>query len=556
MNNFKKRIKKLGAGIMASLCAVSLFSTSIGGTLSAGAAMTTENTAFPTADEIIAEASTLLGAPYGWGFKGYTGVYYQGSYSPLSLDYVRNQGVDCSGLLYYTLAHLGFSTSGFSWNNPVPVDTPHWLSVNDNCTITYNGVTSKIDVEKSAVPYTERPYWECADGSTITPGSMVIADNLNGEDHSWIYIGEFDSRADVISYLKDIGVNESYISTATVGDGSGDGGTHWRIESNAANGCVINNRTDGKSATAMNMYAFRVAQADVEFRITKVLSTDNSVKVSGVSPIDGSKAVYGVYTDSDCTQKVGEITIGTDGTGSIKLPNRQYYVREISAPTGYALSTEVVALNAKTDTEVQEDISSGSITVRKTAEDGTVGDREFTITWTDGGREHSRSAITSSDGIAVFDGLHVYDFSTNRAITYTVSENDVPVRYVIPSEKSASLDTNEDVEVTFENKLKRGSVSIIKHSDDEDGDIVNLESGAEFEIYLKSAESYDKASENERDYLVTNSDGFAQTKELPYGTYTVHQTKTVDDAECVPDFDVNIFIYPQRQAIQVIHQDY
>ena len=54
MNNIKKRIKKIGAGIMASLCAVSLFSTSIGGTLSAGAAMTTENTAFPTADEVIA----------------------------------------------------------------------------------------------------------------------------------------------------------------------------------------------------------------------------------------------------------------------------------------------------------------------------------------------------------------------------------------------------------------------------------------------------------------------------------------------------------------------
>ena len=540
--NISKKIKKLGAGIMASLCALSVIGGSITtGSITSNAALTTENTAFPTADEVIAQAATLLGSPYGWGYKGYVGVYYQDSYEALSLDYVRNQGVDCSGLLYYTLTHLGYSTSGFSWNNPVPVDTPHWLTVNDNCTITYNGVTSKIDVEKSAIPYSERPYWECADGSTITPGSMVIADNLNGEDHSWIYIGEFDSRADVISYLKDVGVNESYISTATVGDGSGDGGTHWRIESNAANGCVINNRTDGKSATAMNMYAFRVAQADVEFRITKVLSTDNNVKISGTSPIDGSKAVYGVYMDSDCTQKVGEITIGTDGTGSIKLPNRQYYVREISAPTGYALSTEVVALNAKSATEVQEDISSGSITVRKTAEDGAVGDREFTVTWTDGGKEHSRSEITSSDGIAVFDGLHVYDFSTNRAITYTVSENDVPVRYVVPSEKSASLDTNEDVEVTFENRLKRGSVFIIKHSDDEDGDIVNLESGAEFEVYLKTAESYDKASENERDYLITDNDGYAQTKELPYGTYTVHQTKTVNDAECVPDFDVNIF---------------
>ena len=101
MINFKKKIKKLGAGIMASICAVSMIGTSIGGTvMNAGAALSTENTAFPSADEVIAEAATLLGSPYGWGYKGYVGVYYQDSYSPLSLDYVRNQGVDCSGLLY------------------------------------------------------------------------------------------------------------------------------------------------------------------------------------------------------------------------------------------------------------------------------------------------------------------------------------------------------------------------------------------------------------------------------------------------------------------------
>ncbi len=140
-------------------------------------------------------------------------MYYQGSYSPLSLDFVRNQGVDCSGLVYYTLTHLGYKTSGFSWNNPVPVDTMHWLTVGDNCTISYSGVISKIDIEKKNVKSTEHPYWECADGSTITPGSVVIAYNLNGEDHSWIYMVEFDSRNDVISYLKSIGVNDSCINS-------------------------------------------------------------------------------------------------------------------------------------------------------------------------------------------------------------------------------------------------------------------------------------------------------------------------------------------------------
>ena len=641
MIKFKNRIKKIGAGIMASLCAVSLFSTSIGGTLSAGAAMTTENTAFPTADEVIAEAATLLGSPYGWGYKGYTGVYYQDSYSPLDLDYVRNQGVDCSGLLYYTLTHLGYSTSGFSWNNPVPVDTPHWLSVNDNCTITYSGVTSKIDVEKSNIPYTERPYWECADGSTISAGSMVIAQNPYGEDHSWIYIGEFDSRNDVIAYLKSIGVNESYISSKTVGDGNGDGGTHWRIESNGSEGCVINNRTDGKSSTALNMSAFRVTQNDVKFTITKVLSTDNSVKISGVSSIDGSKAVYGVYTDKDCTHKVGEITIGADGTGSIKLPNKQYYVKEISAPKGYDLSSDVVALKANGNVNVEEDVTSGKITINKTAEDGVVADREFRISWTDNGKKHSKTAVTDKNGIAEFDGLHVYDFSTKGAISYTVSEVNTDSKYVTPKSQDITL-TNGSADLTvgvkFENRLKKfkaevkktdsennttqgdatlsgatyglyrdgeriatyttdenghfitdefvcgsytlqelspskgyllndtiykvgaepqnytvevnpvaltvtedvikGKIAIIKHSDDGTTGINTPESGAEFEIFLKSAGSFNNTKETERDYLTTDENGFAQTKSLPYGTYTVHQVTGWKNTEFVEDFDV------------------
>lgn len=643
MIKFKNRIKKIGAGIMASLCGVSLFSTSIGGTLSASAAMTTENTTFPTADEVIGEAATLLGSPYGWGYKGYTGVYYQDSYSPLDLDYVRNQGVDCSGLLYYTLTHLGYSTSGFSWNNPVPVDTPHWLSLNDNCTITYNGITSKIDVEKSNIPYTERPYWECADGSTISAGSMVIAQNPYGEDHSWIYMGEFDSRNDVIAYLESIGVNSAYISSRTVGDGDGDGGTHWRIESNGSEGCVINNRTDGKSSTALNMSAFRVTQNDVNFTITKVLSTDNSVKISGVSSIDGSKAVYGVYTDKDCKHKVGEITIGTDGTGSIKLPNKQYYVKEISAPKGYDLSSDVVALKANSNVNVEEDVTSGKITINKTAEDGVVADREFQISWTDGGKKHSKTAVTDENGITEFEGLRVYDFSTKGAINYTVSEVNTDTKYVTPKSQDVTLTSgNADltVGVKFENRLKKfkaevkkadsenvtaqgdatlsgatyglyrdgeriatyttdkdghfvtdeficgnytlqelkpsqgyqlndtiykvgaepknytveinpisigvtedvikGKIALIKHSDDGTTGIETPESGAEFEIFLKSAGSFNNAKETERDYITTDENGFAQTKELPYGTYTVHQVTGWKNTEFVEDFDVII----------------
>lgn len=237
-----KIVKKIGAGFMAGLCAFSMLGTSMRGTMSAKAEYIagTENPAFPTVDEVIYQAATLLGSPYAFGCKGFTGIYYQDSYKPLDLDYVRNQGVDCSGLVYYTLTHLGYKTSGFSWNNPVPVDTAHWLSVNSDCTITYDGVTTKVDVEKMGLPTPADSsatktyeYWECEDGSTITPGSVVVA-NKTGIDHCWIYMGEFNSRDEVVTYLKNIGVPDSLITTQTVGSGNGDGGKHWRIESNGS----------------------------------------------------------------------------------------------------------------------------------------------------------------------------------------------------------------------------------------------------------------------------------------------------------------------------------
>ena len=126
-------------------------------------------------------------------------------------------------------------------------------------------------------------------------------------------MGEFNSRNDVVSYLKSIGVPESLITSSTVGSGNGNGGTHWRIESNGSQGGVINNNTDGKSATALNTSAFRITQNDATFRIKKCL--DGTSQIVGKSTVDGSTAKYGVYADSASKTKVGEIAIGTDGTG-------------------------------------------------------------------------------------------------------------------------------------------------------------------------------------------------------------------------------------------------
>ena len=498
-----KILRKLSAGLMAGLCAFSMLGSSVSGAITANAASTsTENSAFPSSDTVIAKAATLLGSPYTFGNKGYWYAYNQGQYTPLSVRTINNLGIDCSGLVYYTLTQLGYKTSGFSWNNPVPVDTDHWLSVNDNCTISYGGKTSKIDVEKKNIKATDRPYWECSDGSTITPGSVVVAQNPYGEDHAWIYMGEFNSRNEVVSYLKSIGVSESLINSKTVGDGKGAGGRHWRIEANGSEGVVINNKTDGKTATVMNMSAFRITSKDVKFTITKVYKADNTVKINGISPIDGSQAIYGVYTDKACKNKAGEIKIDKNGSGSIELPNKQYYVKEIKAPTGYSLSTEVFALNANENVNVTEDYLKGNIIINKTAEDGIIGQREFRVTWTQNGKSHSKTAKTNSSGIAEFKGLNVYDLTSKKAISYTISEINVDTRYETPKAKNVKL-TDGDVDLTvnvkFNNELKTGSIKINKQSED------NQNGGREFTV-----------TGNGKTYSIkTGSDGVAILSDIP-----------------------------------------
>ena len=498
-----KILRKLGAGFMAGLCAFSMLGSSVSGVITANAAgNSTQNSAFPSADMVIAKAATLLGSPYTFGNKGYWYAYNQGQYTPLSVQTINNLGIDCSGLVYYTLTQLGYKTSGFSWNNPVPVDTDHWLSVNDNCTISYGGKTSKIDVEKKNIKTTDRPYWECSDGSTITPGSVVVAQNPYGEDHAWIYMGEFNSRNEVVSYLKSIGVSESLINSKTVGDGKGAGGRHWRIEANGSEGVVINNKTDGKTATVMNMSAFRITSKDVKFTITKVYKADNTVKINGISPIDGSQAIYGVYTDKACKNKAGEIKIDKNGSGSIELPNKQYYVKEIKAPTGYSLSTDVFALNANENVNVTEDYLKGNIIINKTAEDGIIGQREFRVTWTQNGKSHSKTAKTNSSGIAEFKGLNVYDLTSKKAISYTISEINVDTRYETPKAKNVKL-TDGDVDLTvnvkFNNELKTGSIKINKQSED------NQNGGREFTV-----------TGNGKTYSIkTGSDGVAILSDIP-----------------------------------------
>lgn len=99
---------------------------------------------------------------------------------------------------------------------------------------------------------------------------------------------------------------------------------------------------------------------------------------------------------------------------------------------------------------------------------------------------------------------------------------------------------NNSISMSVTEDILKGKISIIKHTDDGSTKIETPEVGAEFQVYLKSSGSYTKAKESERDTLICDEYGFAETKELPYGTYTVHQTKGWNGTEFIADFDVFI----------------
>lgn len=89
--------------------------------------------------------------------------------------------------------------------------------------------------------------------------------------------------------------------------------------------------------------------------------------------------------------------------------------------------------------------------------------------------------------------------------------------------------------------VSSGKIAIIKHSDNGSTQIESPEENAVFEVYLKSAGSYDNARQTERALLTTDKYGFAETPDyLPYGVYVVKQIKGLEGKELIPAFDVNI----------------
>lgn len=147
------------------------------------------------------------------------------------------------------------------------------------------------------------------------------------------------------------------------------------------------------------------------------------------------------------------------------------------------------------------------------------------------------------------------DINGSFTTDYFVCGTDWTVREISPSEgyllndtvyrvgadpRDYNIEYNTAPDMTVMEQVIKGKISIIKHTDDGETQIETPEKGAEFQIYLKSSGSFVNADKDERDTIVCDEDGFASTKLLPYGVYTVHQTKGWAGRELITDFDVFI----------------
>ncbi len=119
-----------------------------------------------------------------------------------------------------------------------------------------------------------------------------------------------------------------------------------------------------------------------------------------------------------------------------------------------------------------------------------------------------------------------------------------PTEYTVGVAPGSTTVEYNSTTKTVTEQVKKNQIQIVKYKefveDERDEEEKNAEEGAEFQVWLDSAGSYEKARADEREILTTDENGYALTKSLPYGRYRIHQTKGADGFEFINDIVVFI----------------
>ena len=157
-------------------------------------------------------------------------------------------------------------------------------------------------------------------------------------------------------------------------------------------------------------------------------------------------------------------------------------------------------------------------------------------------------ATTANGGKLSFSTRYCDLGYTVQEISPSVGYQLDPTVYDVQAAPMLFSDETNEISLIVKEQPIMGYFNIIKEKGFRD--IRVSEAGAEFQVWLKSAGSYEAAAEEERDILVTDSadpddpmgydGGVATSKDLPYGVYVVHQVKGDDRFELAEDFEIVI----------------
>lgn len=311
--------------------------------------------------------------------------------------------------------------------------------------------------------------------------------------------------------------------------------------------------------TTQTMAYIKIKGEKPKYTVT-LTKTSADVKITnGNANYSLEGAVYNVYEangmpNHDYTNDpvVATFTTQKDGhaTLSKKLENGDYVTIEQVAPLGYTLDTSVHRFSVdgkNTDIPVVDDPGYIQLTIKKKDSDNNTGIASgdaklegaiYRVAYLENGVTVTKDITINASAVARLSNLPIGKLK--------VWEISAPIGYKLDStvhvyDIKAHQVTSDIYELEpedFTEDVFKGRISLHKQYEtlDEPAD----EQGAEFDVYLKSAGSFDAAKETERDHITTGADGMATTKDLPYGTYVVHQTKGGNGRQLVSDFDVVI----------------
>ena len=347
------------------------------------------------------------------------------------------------------------------------------------------------------------------------------------------------------------------ITTDSSGKGTSNvklkNGTYTAVESKAPPGYALDTtrhtvRINNADAT------LNVSDVPLIKTVTLTKTSANTSITAGNSNYSLAGAVYDVYEGNSATgTPVASFTTNSSGVATLSrklYPNRTYTILERTPPPGYVKDTTphpfYLTYNSAT-MDVVDDPQYVKITVKK-KDSGTntnvaVGNASlagavYAITYKENGTDKTVQKTTNSSGILYFTNVPLGEIKIQEISAPVGYKLDSTVHtYNVTSDKVTSAVYEMEPE-DFTEDVFKGRIQITKQIEMLGAD-AQLEQGAEYQVYLKSAGSYNAAKDAERDYLVTGADGKATTKDLPYGTYTLHQVKGVPGRE-FKDMDVDV----------------